>query len=216
MKKTLALLLFTVVMALTGLKARAQSFEGGVMTGVIASQINGDGYGGFHQLGWTAGVFGRIPSDGPFSWQMELKYSLFGAHSDAKEVEFGMNPMNIRLHYIELPVMWRYNLSRFNINGVPLSFITLELGLSGDFLAKNTQSANMESGFENPSWLFFSVTGNLGLQFDLGERLGVNLRSMNSITPCRWRPESPSIFYGHYYNIVLQAALTYTLKPSSK
>lgn len=215
MKKTLTLLI-AVFFVFAGLKGHAQSFEGGVMAGAIASQINGDGYGGFHQLGWTAGVFGRIPSDGPSSWQLELKYSLFGAHSDAKEVEFGMNPMNIRLHYIELPVMYRYNLSRVNINGMPLNFITLEIGLSGDFLAKNSQSANFETGFENPSWLFFSITGNVGFQIEFGERLGVNLRSMNSLTPCRWRPDSPSLFYGHYYNIVLQAAMTYTLKASGK
>ena len=215
MKKTLTLLLATIFV-FAGLKSHAQSFAGGVMAGALVSQINGDGYGGFHQLGWTAGVFGRIPTDGPSSWQLELKYSLFGAHSDTKEVEFGMNPMNIRLHYIELPILYRYNLTKLNINGMPLDFITLELGLSGDFLVKNTQSANFENGFENPNWLFFSVTGDVGVQFDLGERLGVNLRSMNSITPCRWRPDSPSLFYGHYYNIVLQAALTYTLKASNK
>ena len=215
MKKTLTLLLI-VFLAMAGLKGHAQSFEGGAMVGAIASQINGDSYGGFHQLGWTAGVFGRIPSDGPSSWQMELKYSLFGAHSDIKEVEYGLNPMNIRLHYIELPILYRYNLGQFNVNGMPLNFISLELGLSGDFLVKNSQAANFENGFENPSWLFFSVTGNVGVQVELGERLGVNLRSMNSLTPCRWRPDSPSIFYGHYYNIVLQAALTYTIKASGK
>lgn len=215
MKKILPFLI-AICFVFAGLNSRAQSFEGGVMVGAIASQINGDGYGGFHQLGCTAGVFGRIPSDGPSSWQLELKYSLFGAHSDTKEVEFGMNPMNIRLHYIELPVMYRYNLAPFNFNGMPLDFITLEIGLSGDFLAKNSQAANFENGFENPSWLFFSVTGNVGFQIELGERLGVNLRSMNSLTPCRWRPDSPSLFYGHYYNIVLQAALTYTLKASNK
>ena len=213
MKKTLSILL-AMFFVFAGLRAQAQSFEGGVLLGVTTSQINGDGYGGFHQIGWTAGAIGRIPTDGPSSWQMELKYSLFGAHSDTKEVEAGMNPMNIRLHYVELPIMYRYRLSRYNINGFPLNFITLEVGLSGDFLVKNSQSANNESGFENPSWLFFSVTGNVGLQFDFGKHWGINIRSMNSITPCRWRPESPSIFYGHYYNIVLQAALTYTIKAS--
>lgn len=211
MKKLIPFFLVLFVV-FAGLRSRAQSFEGGILVGPVTSQINGDGYGGFHQLGLTAGVFGRIPGKGASSWQMELKYSLFGAHSDSKEVQMGMNPMNIRLHYVELPMMYRYKLSKHSINGFSLGFITLEIGLSGDFLAKNTQSANSESGVENPSWLFFSVTGNVGLHFDLGEHLGINIRSMNSITPCRWRPESPSVFYGHYYNIALQAALTYTFK----
>lgn len=209
-------LLVTLMLTLAGLHCQAQSFEGGLMAGAIASQINGDGYGGYHQIGWTGGVFGRIPTDGPSSWQLELKYSLFGAHSSVEEIDNGWAPMDIRLHYIELPVMYRYNLSELPINGRSFDFITLEIGLSADFLAKNLQSAYNDGGYENPSWLFFSVTGNVGVQFDLSERLGFNIRSMNSLTPCRWRPESPSIFYGHYYNIVLQATLNYTILAPGK
>lgn len=216
MRKNIWTLLIAAILTLAGLHGRAQSFEGGVMAGAIASQINGDGYGGYHQIGWTAGVFGRIPSDGPSSWQLEIKYSLFGAHSSVDEIENGWAPMDIRLHYIEMPIMYRYNLAGIPINGRSLDFLTVEIGLSADFLAKNLQSAYNDGGYENPSWLFFSVTGNIGLQFDLNERLGVNIRSMNSLTPCRWRLESPSIFYGHYYNIVLQAGITYTILAPGK
>lgn len=216
MRKSYYALLFAAILTFVGLQSQAQSFEGGLMAGAIASQINGDGYGGYHQIGWTGGVFGRIPTDGPSSWQLELKYSLFGAHSSVDEIENGAAPMDIRLHYIELPVMYRYNLSELPINGRSFDFITLEIGLSADFLAKNLQSAYNDGGYENPSWLFFSVTGNVGIQFDINNHLGVNIRSMNSLTPCRWRPESPSIFYGHYYNIVLQAAVTYTILAPGK
>jgi hypothetical protein len=212
MKKNLFLLLAAALLSLSCLKSHAQSFDGGLMAGIVTSQIDGDGYSGFHQIGLTAGVFGRIPTDGPSSWQMELKYSLFGAHSDVKEVEdLGMNPMDIRLHYIELPIMFRYDLSRLNISGKSLDFITLEIGLSGDFLVKGTQSANHENHFDNPSWLFFSVTGNVGVQLDINDRLGINIRSMYSLTPCRLHPEVPVFSFRHYYNSVLQATLVYTI-----
>ncbi len=201
-------LILALFLTLVGLSGRAQSFEGGLMAGAVTSQINGDGRGGFHQLGWTGGVFGRIPTSGPTSWQLEMKYTLLGARSSVDEIEAGIAPMDIRLHYVEVPIMFRYRLSNFQ---EPLDFITLEIGLSADFLAKNSQSAYNDGGFENPSWLFFSVTGNIGVQFDINERLGVNIRSMNSLTPCRWNLESPSIFYGHLYNIALQAGLTYTI-----
>ena len=177
MKKTFMLLAAAVLLSFCGLKTQAQSFDGGVLAGVVTSQINGDGYAGYHQIGWTAGVFGRIPTDGPSSWQLELKYDL----------------------------------SQFNVNGKPLDFITLELGLSGDFLIRGTQSANYENNFDNPAWLFFSVTGNVGAQFDINDRLGVNIRSMNSLTPCRLHPEVPLLSLRHYYNIALQATLTYTI-----
>jgi len=215
MRKHFSILLL-FLLTLTGISGYAQRFEGGVTAGIITSQINGDGYAGYHQLGWTGGVFGRIPSEGPSSWQLEVKYSLFGARSSVDEVEAGYNPMDIRLHYVEVPITYRYNLERFRVSGRDLDFITLEVGLSADFLAKNRQSANFEYGFENPNWLFFSVTGNLGMQFELTDHIGVNIRSMNSLTPCRWNPESPSVFRGHYYNIVLQAGLTYTILAPGK
>ena len=193
-----------------GLRSQAQSFDGGLIAGAVTSQINGDGYAGFHQLGFTAGFFGRIPSEGPSSWQMELKYSLYGAHSSAEELNYGMNPMNIRLHYVEIPLMYRYNLSDLNINGKTMDFITFELGVSGDFLVRGTQSANYEDNFDNDAWLLFSVTGNVGLQFDLNERLGINVRSMNSLTPCRLRPDAGSYLL-HSFNIALQATVVYTI-----
>ena len=190
---------------------RAQSFDGGLIAGAVTSQIDGDGYAGFHQLGCTAGFFGRIPTEGPSSWQFELKYSLFGAHSDSKEVNYGMTPMDIRLHYVEFPIMFRYDLSQFNINGKELDFITLEIGLSGDFLLRGTQSANFEDNFSNDAWLLFSATGNLGIHFDLNDQLGINVRSMNSLTPCRLHPEAPVFSWYHYYNIALQATVVYTI-----
>ena len=207
MKKIFIFLLFLL---LTGFKGQAQSFDGGFIAGVVTSQINGDGYAGFHQIGGTAGFFGRVPTDGPSSWQMELKYSLYGAHSSVDEVDYGLNPMNIRLHYVELPLMFRYDLSALNINGKTLDFITFELGLSGDFLIRGTQSANFESNFENNAWLLFSVTGNVGLQFDINNNLGVNIRSMNSLTPCRLTPNAGSYFL-HSFNIALQATVVYTI-----
>ena len=209
MKKMLTLFATACFMFIC-LTAHAQSFDAGVTAGVVASQINGDGYAGYHQIGWTAGAFGRIPTDGPSSWQLEMKYSLFGAHSDSKELDYGMLPMNIRLHYLEVPIMYRYDLSELIINGRNFDFITLEAGLSADFLFKNSQSANHDAGFENPAWLFFSVTGNLGVQFDVNDRLGFNIRSMNSLTPCRLTPNTGSYFL-HWFNIVLEAKVVYTI-----
>lgn len=204
--KRIAVLLFVTTLSFIGFRSQAQSFDGGLTGGVVASQINGDGYAGFHQIGWTAGVFGRIPSNGRSSWQLEMKYSLYGAHSDIKETP----EMSIRLHYIEMPVMFRYNLGGININGRRLDFITAEIGLSGDFLIKNVQEAGNDGGFDNSSWAFFSVTGNLGLQFDINNRLGINIRSMNSLIPCRWKPSVGSYFL-HYFNIALQATVVYTI-----
>lgn len=209
--KKIVLFLTIIILTITKLECHAQSFDGGLTGGVVTSQIQGDGYGGFHQLGFTAGLFGRIPGTERRSWQVELKYSLYGAHSGADEVALGMNPMSIRLHYIELPIMFRYNLSGIRISGRPLDFITLEVGVSNDFLMRGTQSADFEDGVDNPSWLFYSLTANVGLQFDINKHLGINVRSMNNVTPCRFRPGVPIFSWFHYYNIALQATVVYTI-----
>lgn len=211
MKKPILILL--AVLSLFSLKCQAQSFDGGVIAGAVTSQIDGDGYGGFHQIGFTAGVFGRIPMEEGESWQLELKYSLFGSHSDSQyEI-----PMDIRLHYVELPLMYRFDLSDFNINGKPLDYLSFEIGLSGDFLVGNRQQGGYnDGGYENPNWLFFSVTGNVGAQFDINDHLGINVRYMNSLTPCRLHYDVPLISFRHYYNIALQATVTYTIFHAKK
>lgn len=213
--KKIATLLLALTLIVIGFKSHAQSFDAGLTAGVVASQINGDGYAGFHQFGGTGGIFGRIPTGGSSSWQMELKYSLFGAHSDSKELDAGLPQMNIRLHYVELPIMYRYNLSELSINGKHFDFITLEAGLSADFLIKNSQEAGNDGGFDNPSWAFFSMTGNLGIQFDINDRLGINIRSLNSLLPCRWKADVGSYFL-HCFNIVMEASVTYTIIHTGK
>ncbi|MBO4328349.1 MAG: PorT family protein [Bacteroidales bacterium] len=209
MKKTL-FLIAVVLLALAAKPGQAQSFDGGLTAGVVASQIDGDGYGGFHQLGWTGGFFVRIPSDGPGSWQMELRYTLLGAHSDVKEVDNGMLPMDVRLHYTELPILYRYDLSKCSLNGTPLDFITLEAGLSAVFLISGRQSTDFEDPDDERPWLPISALGHLGVQIDLDKHWGVNLRYLHSVTPCRWNLNSPSLFYGHQYNVALTASLSYT------
>ena len=215
MKKNALTILFTLF-ALTASVCRAQSFDGGVTAGLVASQIDGDGYGGFHQLGGTGGFFVRIPTEGPSSWQLELRYTLLGAHSDVKEVELGMLPMEIRLHYAELPVLFRYDLSGLSFNGTPMNFVTLEAGISPTFLISGKQSADFEDLFENTSWLAFTALGHLGIQLDLNDHWGANLRYLHSLTPCRWNPNVPSLFYGHLYHVALTASLTYTFIHAGK
>jgi hypothetical protein len=59
MKKTLTLFLIAFLIVVSSI-AKAQSFDGGLLAGAVTSQIDGDGYSGFHQIGWTGGFFGRI------------------------------------------------------------------------------------------------------------------------------------------------------------
>ena len=207
MKKKLILAVLAVLM-LTGV-ACAQSFNAGLIGGATFSQVDGDSYAGFHKLGLTAGTYVNLPVGEHFALQMELKYTQMGAHSSTKEVvEYYYPAYNLRLHYAEIPVMLRYDFGHFTVYGKPLRALSLELGLSGDFLLG--YHGEIEAASQLWRLNFFSVTGNFGLHYNFTEHLGIGARMMYSLTPMQTNP-SPQWFFNHSYNKVIQLTLTYNL-----
>ena len=195
---------------------QAQRFNGGMTAGATFCQVDGDEYAGFHQLGFTAGFFANLPFDDHWSAQMELKYSLFGAHSSDKEVnEYYYSPYNFRIHYAEVPLMLRCNLGYFNINGVSFDFITLEAGASLDFRLRATEDVDGDFQVTTSRWRFFSATANAGLHFAIGKHFGIGGRFMYSIVPMRFTG-NPGWFYNQYYNKVVQFTLTYNINSPLK
>lgn len=206
--KTSILVLF---FALASLSSFAQSFNGGLIAGATFCQVDGDNYAGYHQLGFTAGAYANLPLAESLSAQMELKYSLLGAHSSDREVfDYGYNPFSLRLHYAEIPLMLRYDLGQFRIGGRPLDFITLELGVSLDFRLRATEDVDADFQVTSYRWNFFSMTGNAGVHFAFNEHWGMGARWMYSLVPCRFNP-GPRWFFDHYYNKVWQLTLTYNI-----
>ena len=139
MKRLFYILVFSVLLSFGSTIAKAQSFNAGLIAGPTFCQVDGDHYAGFHQLGFTAGAYANLPLDDYFAVQMELKYSLLGAHSSDKEVnEYYYNPYSLRLHYAEIPLMLQYNLGVFRVSGRSLDFLTLEAGISADVRLRAT------------------------------------------------------------------------------
>ena len=203
---------FLIVFFFCGMNvATAQSFNAGLIAGATFSQVDGDNYFGFHQLGFTAGAYVNLPMDDYFSAQMELKYSLLGAHSSDKEVnEYYYNPYSLRLHYAEIPLMLRYNLGVFRVSGRPLDFITLEAGASIDVRLKATEDVDADYRVTTRRWNAFSMTGNAGIHFAFNEHWGFGARFMYSVVPCRFTG-NPGWFYNQYYNKVVQFCVTYNI-----
>lgn len=194
-----------VFLALFG-KASAQSFNAGVIAGATFCQVDGDTYAGFHQLGFTAGAYANLPFGNYLSGQMELKYSLLGAHSSHKEVsEYGYLPYSLRMHYVEIPLMLCFNLGVFRVN-----FITLEAGASIDVLMRATEDVNGDYQVTTRRWSRVSATANAGVHFDITKHFGLGARFMYSVAPCRFTG-NPGWFYNQYYNKVIQITATYNI-----
>ena len=211
MKKLFIFLFVSALLFVGSTRALAQSFNAGLIAGATFCQVDGDRYAGYHQLGFTAGAYANLPLADHFSAQMELKYSLLGAHSSVKEVtEYYYNPYNLRLHYAEIPLMLRYNLGMFSVSGRPLDFLTLEIGASLDFRLRATEDVNADYQVTTHRWNFFSMTGNAGIHFAFNDHWGMGARFMYSIVPIRFTG-SPGWFYNQYYNKVVQFTLTYNI-----
>ena len=211
MKKVFILLTLSIVLAFGSSKALAQSFNAGLIVGPTFCQVDGDHYAGFHQVGFTAGAYANLPVANHLSVQMELKYSLFGAHSSGKEVsEYYYTPYSLRLHYAEIPLMLRYDLGVFRIAGRPLDFITLEAGISADVRLRATEDVDTDFQVTTSRWNLLSATANAGVHFAFNDHLGLGARFMYSVAPCRFTG-NPGWFYNQYYNKVIQITLTYNL-----
>ena len=211
MKKVFLILFVFVFLTFGSTRTFAQRFNAGLIVGPTFCQVDGDSYYGFHQLGFTAGAYANLPLEENFSVQMELKYSLFGAHSSDKEVnEYYYNPYSLRLHYAEIPLMLQYNLGNFRVGGRPLDFITLEAGASVDVRLRATEDVDADYQVTTSRWNLLSATANAGLHFAFNDHFGLGARFMYSAVPCRFNG-NPGWFFNQYYNKVIQFTLTYNI-----
>ena len=189
-----------VVLAVFGLsRLQAQSFNAGLIGGATFCQVDGDSYAGYHQVGFTVGPYVNLPFTDHLSGQVELKYSLLGAHSSHKEVvDYGYAPFSLRLHYVEIPLMLQ---AKFGI-------FMVEAGASIDVRMRATEDVDGDFQVTTRRWQFISATANAGVHFDITDHIGIGARFMYSVVPCRFTG-NPGWFFNQYYNKVLQLTLTY-------
>lgn len=178
--KRLTLLLIIILTTLSTLKA--QNFYGGLVLGGITSQVAGDNRSGFNKFGITGGVFAGLPLSNDFSFQMELKYIQKGSRSNDVEKRPKFDPYLIKLDYIELPLVFSYNLNKININGKPTSWMNIELGLSFDFLIYHREKIKGVSEVGKDPWNKVVSNTLFGFKFGITKNLDISIRTLNSIT----------------------------------
>lgn len=89
-----------------------QSFYGGITLGANASTVDGDGYGGFHKLGLSAGVLVYVPFTEKIGASMSLLYSQKGCRGvrvyDSSYLGAYVENYYMRLHYMEIPAVFHW------------------------------------------------------------------------------------------------------------
>lgn len=114
--------IFFLVIVSSSLKA--QRFTGGVMIGGDVSQVDGDTYSGYTKFGYLGGAYVGLQVSPHSSFQLELEYIQKGSRNDTNAT--GITSYLLRLHYIEIPILYQYTFKkRFYFEAGPVADVLI-------------------------------------------------------------------------------------------
>jgi len=178
--KQVYLILF--LLGITSMLSYSQRFEGGVLGGLSASQVDGDTYTGYHKPGIVAGGYVQTNLSRMVFIGMELKFAQNGSRKNPDpKVPDDQTKYIMRLNYAEMPVYLGVRTSEK---------ISLLAGLSPGYLISGTEYNNYGKFVEADQHPFnaLDVEGMLGFRFQLTDRLNIDLRGQYSLVPIRELP----------------------------
>jgi hypothetical protein len=97
---------FCILILLMPLLVFSQRFQGGIVAGFNASQIDGDYFYGYNKAGLMGGAFVFTEFKDKWKGQMEIRYSAKGSATNKDNIEYQKN----LLRYIEVPLIIEYKI----------------------------------------------------------------------------------------------------------
>ena len=175
-----------------------QNFNGGVLAGMTATQVDGDGNGGYHRAGLIGGVWIDFGFSSQLSIRTELKFIQKGSYQRFTDGMGGTTDFySLRLNYIDMPYLLEYH---FRDDIIPFA------GLSLGFLW-NAKEANATGSYPNEDIAMFrkvEVAGTAGVEYKINESFSFCVAMSYSILPVR--PHKGLITYrlnqGQYNNVL--------------
>lgn len=201
-----------------GVNLSAQEFFGGLILGGDVSQVGGDARGGYNKIGLVGGAFAGLNLSSDFDVQMELKYIQKGSYSTEVENWPAFDPFLIKLDYIDLPIVFAYNLNKVNINDINMKWLKFELGLSFDFLINYKQEIQGVVVKESNPWNKVVLNTVVGVRVCVKDNFEIGLRAVDSMTSIckssKYQYSNDNVIYirrlfGRYgmFNDILQLAV---------
>lgn len=202
MKKILVL-----VLIITSQNLLAQEFGARLKLGANFSQVDGDNMSGYNKLGANIGLEINRNINDKWDAFTEIRYSMKGARTPIQDPEdFTGFTIIMNYHYIELPLMARYNgIDRLPIYG----------GLSAGVNVFNQRNENGMK-FQEPELLTMEYALHLGVTFEINEKWEADVRHSQSFISIRdydWVVISP-FWWGRagWYNRLFTIGLNYKLR----
>ncbi len=152
------------------ISANGQLFEGGIDFGLIASQVDGDDHGGYHQAGITALFYSTLNLSEKTSISSGVGYAKKGAHSGLKQEFF-----STRLYYAEIPVF---------LNIKPFTRINFSAGLVYSYLFNGNLLTNYSTtNQEDLNLRNYELSYTFSLNYILSERFTIKFTDNYSLMP---------------------------------
>jgi len=185
----------------------AQRFEGGLLAGFNATQVEGDMFKGYNKPGILAGFFVQTDVAPAIFAGMEIKYSQKGSRKRIKQNDPDPQKYIMRLGYMDVPLFvgFRTNDRGAVVAGVSAGYLihAMEFNEYGEFPAED------QNAFNN-----LDLQPFLGFQFDMLDQVKLDLRFALSVLPIRGHPgEDATNYYwlNNQFNNVISLAAYYNL-----
>ncbi|MDA3882650.1 MAG: outer membrane beta-barrel protein [Bacteroidales bacterium] len=161
----------------------AQGITGGVLAGATTSQINGDGYGGFYNIGLTAGGYVEYAISHNLQFRTELRFTQKGAGNTNGDYR-------MEVGYVELPFVCSYQIDD------KIAFYT---GIGAGFrIYEYIESRGLK--VETNNFGTAEIPWFLGGEYHVNQQWYVDLRSAFSLLPIDGKYHHWCLYAGiHYY-----------------
>lgn len=191
---------------------QTNTFLLGARAGITATQVAGDGWGGFDKIGLLAGLSTEYAWTEKAGFETGIQFLMKGSQKNANPDVGDFLSYKLKLNYVEIPVLYKYYQDRFHF----------DLGLGAAFLL-SSEEIDQDGIILDTEDTFNRITLNLqmGMNVDLTNNHFFTVRFTNSLTPIRssgvvfvdntvnfWR----EIFSKGQYNTVLEFGYKYRFK----
>jgi len=201
-------LLLIISLVAIGYAADAQRFLGALAFGGNLTQVDGDEIYGFKKPGFNTGVATFLPIHEKFFISLEVAFSQKGSYQKyAPQADTTMPYYNLRLNYVEVPLLFHFEDKHFAMIGTGLSFNRL-VGVKEIEYGRQT-ATNVNNGVYSTN----DINWILDVRLRIYKSLRLNFRYAYSLSKIRTRTFSNIAgdeWTRDQYNNIITLRLVYT------
>jgi len=197
--------LIFLLLAIVSLNGFSQRFEGGVIGGFNATQVDGDLYKGYKKPGIALGGYVQTDLTRTIYAGMEIKLMQKGSRNIDSLATNGQIKYIMRLNYVDLPVYLGIRTSER---------ISLLIGVSPGYLISGNEYndyGKLPAQDRHP-FNSLDLQALLGFRFKFTSRLFIDLRGAYSVLPIREQPGDALWYWkSNQFNNLLSTTVLYRL-----